>query len=278
MSNIISQVSLLGMGAVFLMCTACATDSSTNAKAGSAVKSDSLKTAIASPHREAKNVARDVFRHPYETLNFFEVKPDMSVLEITPGQGWYTEILGPYLKDKGTLYLAVFPANNKVEYFQKANQALKAKITENADAYGKIVFTEFQAGKDFAPKGSVDRVLTFRNVHNWDEKEKIFKGFYEALKPGGILGVVDHRAQAHTKDLKNSGYVKQADVIRLAEQAGFQFIEASEVNANAKDTTNHPKGVWTLPPSLRLGDKDREKYLAIGESDRMTLKFKKVSK
>ncbi|MCO5114687.1 MAG: methyltransferase domain-containing protein [Bdellovibrionaceae bacterium] len=278
MRNIISKVSLLGMGAVFLMCTACTTDSSRTANVGNAVESDPLKKAVASPNREAKNAARDVFRHPYETLSFFEVKPDMSVLEITPGQGWYTEILGPYLKEKGTLYLAIFPADNKVEYFQKANVALKEKIANNAGTYGKVVFTEFQAGKEFAPKESVDRVLTFRNVHNWDDKEKIFKGFYEALKPGGILGVVDHRAQAHTKDLKGSGYVKQADVIRLAEQAGFQFIEASEINANAKDTTNHPKGVWTLPPSLRLGDKDREKYLAIGESDRMTLKFKKVSK
>lgn len=273
MKNTLSLFSLTVLGVALWSVAGCKGGSKIQEGAGAV---DPLRTAIASSHREEKNIGRDVYRRPYETLKFFEVEPHMSVLEITPGQGWYTEILGPYLKDKGTLYLAIFPADNKTEYFQNANRILKEKIQNHAQHYGEVVFTEFKVGQEFAPKTSVDRVLTFRNVHNWSEPEKIFKGFYDVLKPGGILGVVDHRAKPDTKDLKNSGYIKQEDVIRWAEEAGFKFVESSEINANPKDTTNHPKGVWTLPPSLRLGDVDRQKYLDIGESDRMTLKFKKV--
>lgn len=258
--------------------SACSAFDKSNSGGGSAQGKDALREAIQHSLRDPENVKRDVHRHPYETLKFFEVEPQMTVLEISPGRGWYTEILGPYLKEKGTLYLAIFPQDSDVEYFKNANEALKKKLADNKEAYGKVVFTELHqpdVEKELAPAESVDRVLTFRNVHNWQKPEKVFQAFYKALKPGGILGVVDHRAKPTTKDLKNSGYVKQEDVIRIAEEAGFKFIESSEINANPKDTADHPKGVWTLPPSLRLGEQDKAKYLEIGESDRMTLKFKK---
>lgn len=245
--------------------------------------SDPLKQAIAHEARDAENTQRDKYRHPYETLKFFDVKPDMTVVEVSPGKGWYTEILGPYLKEEGQLYLAIFSENSS-DYFKKANAALKKKISENPEAYGEVSYTTLQVPDEIgpvAPKGSADRILTFRNVHNWANSGKIdevFKDFYDTLKEGGVLGVVDHRAKPETPNLKSSGYISQDKVIQIAEKAGFKLESASEINANPKDTTKHPKGVWTLPPSLRLADKDKDKYMAIGESDRMTLKFVKPNK
>lgn len=241
-----------------------------------------LKHAIYGNHRSEQSKVRDVYRHPVETLKFFEVEPNMSVVEISPGGGWYTEILGPYLKN-GELYLAIFSEEAPSEYRKDMNKKLKEKINQNKELYGAIHYTTFDVPEvvgPIAPANSVDRVLTFRNFHNWmgaGQANEALKEFYRALKPGGILGIVEHRAKMNKKQDKKakSGYVREDYVIELAESAGFEFIAKSEINANYNDTANHPEGVWTLPPAMRLKDKERAKYLAIGESDRMTLKFRK---
>lgn len=240
-----------------------------------------LQQAIDGNQRSEQHKSRDQYRHPLATLSFFEVEPTMTVVEIWPGgKGWYTEILAPYLKEKGVLYAAHFSANSETPYFTKNLQKFIDKTKAQPDIYSNIKITTLQPPRflEIAPKGSADRVLTFRNVHNWMKKNQadiVFKAMYDALKSGGILGIVEHRALADSKqDPKAlSGYVTEAHVISLAKKAGFTLLAKSEINANSKDTTNHPKGVWTLPPSLRLKDQDKEKYLAIGESDRMTLKF-----
>jgi len=240
-----------------------------------------LQQAIDGNQRSEQHKSRDQYRHPLATLSFFEVEPTMTVVEIWPGgKGWYTEILAPYLKEKGVLYAAHFSANSETPYFTKNLQKFIDKTKAQPDIYSNIKITTLQPPRflEIAPKGSADRVLTFRNIHNWMKKNQadiVFKAMYDALKPGGILGIVEHRALADSKqDPKAlSGYVTEAHVISLAKKAGFTLLAKSEINANSKDTTNHPKGVWTLPPSLRLKDQDKEKYLAIGESDRMTLKF-----
>jgi predicted methyltransferase len=241
-----------------------------------------LATISNSDLRSEKNILRNNFRHPVETLAFFEVRPEHTVVEIGPGGGWYTEILGPYLKDSGKLYLAIFSDTSERSYAPKLNAKIKEMVSDK-EHYGDVAFTVMEAPNNIgpvAPDGSVDRVLTFRNVHNWmkDKKAKeVFKSFYKALKPGGILGVVEHRASNDEgQDPKAiSGYVREDYVVMLALEAGFKLVDKSEINANPKDKANHPKGVWTLPPSLRLGDTDKDKYMKIGESDRMTLKFVK---
>ncbi len=241
----------------------------------------SLQQVIDGSQRSPQHKSRDVYRHPKQTLDFFELKPNLTVVEIWPGgKAWYTEILAPYLKDKGLLYTAHFSADSDIPYFANSLQTFNQKIKAQPAFYDKVTVTTLQPphALTLAPKASVDRVLTFRNVHNWmksGHSDTVFKAMYHALKTGGILGVVEHRALATSKqDPKaKSGYVTEAYVIALAERAGFKLLAKSEINANPKDTTLHPKGVWTLPPSLGLKDQDREKYLAIGESDRMTLKF-----
>lgn len=246
-------------------------------------KKEKLSSILEMPHRSEKNKARDQFRHPVETLTFFEVEPSMTVVEISPGGGWYTEILAPYLKDDGQLYLAVFSESTKKDYYKRMNKNLKEKIRLAPEVYGEVTYTIFEVPDKIgpvAPDGTADRVLTFRNVHNWMKEGKLqeaFKAFHKALKPGGILGIVEHRAKTDSpQDPKAaSGYVRQDYVIKQAELAGFELVDTSEINANPKDTADHPKGVWTLPPSLRLKDKDQAKYREIGESDRMTLKFVK---
>lgn len=231
-----------------------------------------LKAAIAGSQRSDAEKARDQYRHPLETLTWFGVKDDMTVVEIWPGGGWYTAILAPFLKDKGQYYAAVF----------ENAQPLKDKLAANPELYSKVTLTELipPTKTDIAPAGSADMVLTFRNVHNWMGRgyaKEAFKAMYQALKPGGILGIVEHRGNpAVPQDPKAaSGYVNEDYVIKLAEGAGFQLVGRTEVNANPKDTKDYPQGVWTLPPVLRLKEVDREKYVAIGESDRMTLKFVK---
>ncbi len=243
-----------------------------------------LKSVIAGDHRDAKNSVRDKFRHPFETLKFFGLAPDMTVVEIFPGGGWYTEILAPYLKGKGRYYAASWEKGAKREMIRKALKRYHAKLAAQPERYGEVIVTELSRTKtNIAPPGSADMVLTFRNVHNWMKRgyeAVIFAAMYRTLKPGGILAVVEHRGNPEVWQDPQAlnGYVNEDFAIELAENAGFKLVGKSEINANAKDTKDYPKGVWTLPPSLRLKDKDREKYLAIGESDRMTLKFIKPEK
>ncbi|MGH8460326.1 MAG: class I SAM-dependent methyltransferase [Stenotrophobium sp.] len=243
----------------------------------------SLQQAIASPTRTAAFVARDRYRHPQKTLDFFGVTPGMNVVEIWPAPGWYSEILAPYLRAHGHYTAAGFvvSGDTALQWQQKMMAAYHAKLVAAPQLYDRVTVTE--AGLDhwqFAPRASADCVLTFRNVHNWiggDYAPQMFTAMFDALKPGGELGVVEHRASPGTtlQQMKDTGYVTEAYVIQLAQQAGFKLQAQSEINANPLDTHDHPKGVWTLPPTLRLGDQDRDKYLAIGESDRMTLRFVK---
>jgi len=240
-----------------------------------------LQQAVNGEHRSAYNKSRDQYRHPEQTLSFFEVEANMTVVEIWPGGvGWYTEILAPFLKDQGIFYAAHFAGDANIPYYTKNLKKFNDKVNALPETYGKTIVTTLHPPKSLqiAPKNSADRVLTFRNVHNWmkhDQADKVFKAMFDALKVGGILGVVEHRALARSEqDPKAlSGYVTEKHVIALAEKAGFSLLAKSEINANPKDSRNHPKGVWTLPPSLRLKEQGREKYLSIGESDRMTLKF-----
>jgi predicted methyltransferase len=241
---------------------------------------DRLKEIVAGDHRSAENKARDQFRHPLETLTFFGIKPDMTVVEIYPGRGWYTEILAPYLKGDGTLYAAEHPGDPFFEAVQRSLEAFDQKVKGAPELYGEVKRTKLTKDGDIAPPGSADLVVTFRNVHSWmgaGTADDAFASMYRALKPGGVLGLVQHRgAPGAAQDPKApTGYVTEDYVIEIAKKAGFELAEKSEINANPKDTRDWPKGVWTLPPSLRLGDEDREKYVAIGESDRMTLKFVK---
>lgn len=241
-----------------------------------------LQQAINGDHRSADNKARDQYRKPLETLRWLGIKDNMSVVEITPGGGWYTEILAPYLKENGTFYAAGFDGDSKVGFFRRATKAFKEKLDANPAVYDKVIVTVLAppTKTEIAPPGSADMVLTFRNVHNWmgaGSSDAMLAAMYTALKPGGILGLVEHRGNPDVKqDPKaKSGYVNEAYTIALVEKAGFKLVDKSNLLANPKDTKDHPKGVWTLPPTLRLGNKDQNKYLSIGESDRMLLKFVK---
>ncbi|MCJ8191822.1 class I SAM-dependent methyltransferase [Sphingomicrobium aestuariivivum] len=242
---------------------------------GTAVLEDLIRDAVGMGFRDEAFVARDPYRHPVETLAFFEVQPSDTVVEIWPGGGYYTQILAPYLGDGGTLYsVASERGLSRVREFVAANPA-----------YGSTVrYADFpwEAGEVMVPSGSADKVLTFRNVHNWEMGDEpygadAFAQMFDMLKPGGLLGVVEHRLpeNAPAEREGGSGYMKTSTVIAMAQAAGFEYVGASEINANPKDTADWPEGVWTLPPTLRLGDVDRDRYLAIGESDRMTLKFRK---
>ncbi|HEU4853464.1 MAG TPA: methyltransferase [Telluria sp.] len=241
---------------------------------------DPLKAAIEGSQRVPANVARDAARHPYETLSFFGIRPDMTVVELSPSGGWYTEILAPYLRDKGKL----IGAAEEIKPENRYAMAFRKKLDSNPAVFDKVAVGLFEPGKQYniAPAGSVDMVLTFRNMHNWigigDAKmNELLKAVHTTLKPGGVFGVVDHRLPASIKqdERASSGYVHEAWVIKTVEAAGFKLVAKSEVNANKRDTADHPRGVWTLPPSYAMKDVDREKYQAIGESDRMTLKFVK---
>jgi predicted methyltransferase len=248
---------------------------------------DPLAAAIASPARTPKFVARDAYRHPLETLRFFGLRPDQTVVEIWPGRGWYMEILAPYLHDHGRYYAAIEAADvTDASREAKENAAfLRKRIADDPAHFGKVNVTELHPPQltEICPPGTADVVLTFRNVHNWivaGDEQAQFQAFFKALKPGGVLGVVEHRAAPGTSldQTRKSGYTDEAYVKQLAATAGFRFDAESPINDNAKDTKDYPEGVWTLPPSLALGDKDRDRYLAIGESDRMTLRFVKPGK
>lgn len=252
--------------------------------AGQALANDAqrLQQLSVGEHRSAANIARNEVRNPVETLQFFGLASGQTVIEILPAGGWYTEIIAPFLKNNGTLYAAHFSPDSTLSY-QPPNLALfLEKIGNEPELYGDIIVTRLNPPTEvnIAPPGSADLAMTFRNVHNWimaGTQKEHFDAFYTALKPGGVLGIVEHRAPegASMEFMSTSGYVTQAHVIELAEAAGFEFEASSEINANARDTKDHPRGVWTLPPTFRLGDEDRARYEAIGESDRMTLRFRK---
>lgn len=242
---------------------------------------EKLDQVLAGDWRSEANKARDVYRHPKETLAFFGLKPGQSVLEITPGGGWYAEILAPLQKGNGT-YVAALPKDEGAsEYTLKNNTALREKFAADPERYSDVHIASFDPkAPDFAMPGSLDTVLTFRNVHNWvmaDTAPLMFKAFFDVLKPGGTLGVVDHRAPdgAGLDAVKQSGYLPVDYVIKLATDAGFELVAQSEINANPDDTKDYEKGVWTLPPTLALGPDSSDRYRKIGESDRMTLKFVK---
>lgn len=251
------------------------------AASGAAHAHDALKAAIDGKHRTEANAARDAARHPYETLAFFGIKPNMTVVELSPGGGWYTEILAPYLRDSGKLVAAGESPTSENAGARRYAANLTAKLATDSAVFGKVQRGLFEPPRAYqiAAPGSADMVLTFRNLHNWigagdDKVKEIFTKVHEVLKPGGVFGVVDHRLPA-SRPAADNGYVHEAYVIKMAESVGFKLAARSEINANPKDTADHIKGVWALPPTFANKDVDRAKYAAIGESDRMTLKFVK---
>ena len=238
--------------------------------------SHDLERAVSSEERDPKNTIRDSSRHPLETLSFFGIKSDMTIIELSPGGGWYTEILANFLHEPGKLIAAHFDPNSERAYYKRSRANFEKKMSANS-MFETVEMVAINS--NLAEPNTVDAVLTFRNLHNWlgSDMDLIFSNSYKALKPGGIFGVVEHRAKSGTsmEAMKKSGYVSEEHAIEIAKKHGFKLVAKSEINANPKDSTDHPGGVWTLPPNLRLKDVDREKYLEIGESDRMTLLFKK---
>jgi len=245
-----------------------------------------LDAAIAGEHRSDTNRDRDEYRRPKETLEFFGFRSDMTVVEVWPGGGWYTEILAPALQQSGRFYAAQYSVNPVYGYQRRYFGSFLSKLGENSALFGDVIIThlDFPYEMNIAPAGTADMVLTFRNAHNWvdpgygtNAATLGFKVMFDALKPGGVLGIVDHRwPDPATEDpTAASGYVSEERIIRLAEAAGFELAARSDMHRNSRDTHDHPEGVWTLPPSYALGDTDKDKYRAIGESDRMTLKFVK---
>ncbi len=242
-----------------------------------------LDRVLAGDHRSEQNRARDAWRHPKETLSFFGLKQDMTVMEIWPGGGgWYTEVLAPTLREHGQYIAASWDPKSESKYVQENSKKFAAKLAERPNLYDRAKVVALQAPNELkpVPDGSVDMVLTFRNVHSFmgnDSSDAMYKAMFAALKPGGILGVVGHRGKdGEPQDPKaKTGYVQTGVAIAQVEKAGFKLIGQSEVNANPKDTRDHANGVWALPPTLEGGDTDREKFVAIGESDRFTLRFRK---
>jgi len=246
-----------------------------------------VDAALAGEHRSAEQKARDVWRKPREVLEFFGFESDMTVVEIWPGNGWYTQILAPALKDRGALYTAAASPNDPYGFQRRALGTFLKMMGDTPDLYRRVVVTTLSLpyDLDIAPRGSADMVVTFRNVHNWfmdlfgGGKFAVlpFQAMYDALKPGGILGIVDHRwPDPATEDpVAGNGYVSKARTIAMAESVGFELVAESDLLANPKDTRDHEGGVWSLPPSFALGEKERDRYAAIGESDRFALKFVK---
>ena len=237
-----------------------------------------LEEFLPSGHRAPKHAARDIYRHPVETLGFFGLQQGMRVVEITPGSGYWTELLGPTLKNTGSYVAATWDESvpGQPGYVAALNTELSNKLRAKKH-YGRAELLKFHPQKPvFGPPGSADMVLTFRNAHNWIAEgtaPAYFKAMADVLKPGGVMGLEDHRAPEGEPTDGKRGYVTEDQVIQLAAEAGFVLADRSEINANPKDTKDYPEGVWVLPPTLELGEKDRERYVGIGESDRMTLKF-----
>ena len=274
-----AKKSMLALVALGVALTACATTGSTRSSTAA-----DLDRVLAGEQRSEANRARDVYRHPKETLLFFGIRPEQTVLEVWPGGGWYTEIIAPLVAQKGKFYAAQVVPNPDSKGTTAALKAYADKLAAHPDLYGYVTVTAMGPGStaDIAPPGSVDLIVTFRNIHNWmgrDYAPAAFAAMYKALKPGGTLGVAEHRGNpAVTQDPKaRSGYVNEDYAIKMIEAAGFRLVAKSEVNANPKDSKDYEKGVWTLPPTYAAGDTDRAKYTAIGESDRFTLKFIKPS-
>ena len=261
-----------------LLAAACTAGSSRQTTA------EALTGILAGNQRSAENSARDQYRHPKETLLFFGIRPEMKVMEIWPEPGWYTEVIAPLLRDKGKYYAAVIAADPGSKYITQRLDEYHKKLASRPDLYDRVTVVTFPSdGSDAVPPGSLDMVVTFRNIHNWmarDTAAQAFATMYRALKPGGVLGVVEHRGNpALPQDAKaKSGYVNEDFAIKLIEGQGFRLVAKSEVNDNPKDTKEYEQGVWTLPPAFRLGAKDHDKYAAIGESDRFTLRFVKPAK
>jgi predicted methyltransferase len=238
-----------------------------------------LAEVVAGSHRTPANVERDNYRHPVEVLEFFGIRPDMTVVEMWAEGGWWTEILAPYVHDEGKLYIADLPS-------ERWRDVMTKKLESNPAIYGKAVLTQFGGGRvDIAPEGSADMILTFRNMHNWvkgGNGDLAFDTMYKTLKPGGILGLVEHRGNPDKPQDPQalSGYVREDFAIAMAEKAGFKLVGKSEMNANPRDTKDHAEGVWMLPPGYYPieNDADRARYKAIGESDRFTLKFQKPAR
>lgn len=261
--------------AAMLLAVSCST---TSTRQTTAVALDSI---LAGSQRSEQNRARDRYRHPKETLLFFGLRPEMSVLEVWPEPGWYTEVIAPLVRERGKYYAAVIAADPQSKYVSARLADYQSKLADRPDLYGRVAAVTFPFdGSDVVPPGSLDMIVTFRNIHNWmarDSAGVAFATMYKALKPGGVLGVVEHRGNpAVPQDPKaKSGYVNEDYAIRLIEGQGFRLVGESQVNANPKDTRDYEQGVWTLPPTYRLGEQDRQKYADIGESDRFTLKFVK---
>ena len=235
-----------------------------------------INEAVNSPFRTPLFKERDIYRHPIDTLTFFNIKPTMKVLEVALESPWYFEILGPFLNDNGLFIMANQIGSSSAFELNDFNEWSKKyfEISKNIkNSTFNLLDPNFKLGED----SSVDAVLTFRNVHKWMEvgvEDRVFEAFFKVLNSGGILGVVEHRAPKDSTDSSaKTGYVRELDVIRIAKKAGFKYYGKSEVNSNPKDTKDYENGVWSLPPTLVNKRKDREKYTTIGESDRMTLKF-----
>ncbi|MEH2422979.1 MAG: methyltransferase [Nostoc sp.] len=236
-----------------------------------------LQTILTSSHRSAANSDRDKYRHPVQTLEFFGLRSNMTVVELWPGSGWYTEIIAPFLASKGQLIVTNFASSTS-----KPALAFQQKLADDPKIFGKVKVVEINPPNELtlAPENSVDMVVTFRNIHNWVKAgyaDQVYAAAYKALKPGGIMGVEEHRAKPgiSLQESIKTGYMSEDGVIAAVEKAGFKLVGKSEINANSKDTKDYPGGVWTLPPVLSQGQKDRQRFLTIGESDRMTLKFVK---
>lgn len=241
-----------------------------------------LKEAVSGDHRESSNAARDAHRHPYETLSFFGIKDSMTVVEVWPSTGWYTEILAPYLKDNGKLIPAQYDRNAETQkpWMARVNKVWDEKYGANPDVYGAMtpVSLVIPGENTIAPDGSVDMILDFRNAHNWIQwgADDMVKAWHKALKKGGVVGIVDHRKADDQPYNADDGYLHEKQLIELMEKHGFKLDARSDINANAKDTQNHPQGVWSLPPTYAGGDTDKAKFTDIGESNRMTLRFVKI--
>lgn len=255
------------------------------ALAGSLSFAERVAMGMEGPHRSDTNKARNQYRHPAETLEFFGIEDGMTVMEIWPGGGWYTEILAPAMRDHGKLIIATWDpeVEGQPSYRYELPKKMEEGFANNPEIYDQVSFEYFSppGSPSLGQADSIDVVVTFRNTHGWVNgglAQDIFNEFARVLKPGGLLGVVQHRADdgADPAVSAKKGYVSEQTVKELAVNAGFEFEDNSEINANPKDSKDHPKGVWTLPPGLRLGDEDKAKYMAIGESDRMTLRFRKA--